>query len=83
MSATGSEPTPTSTMRIFSNKSLAGPLLSFLLVLALMIGTSSIIFYVQSTLSEIEEALPIRLPCQSGCQSRNAISGCSSTKWAK
>jgi hypothetical protein len=64
MSATGSEPTPTSTMRIFSNKSLAGPLLSFLLVLALMIGTSSIIFYVQSTLSEIEEALPIRLSKQ-------------------
>ena len=64
MTETGSEPTPTSTMRIFSNKSLAGPLLSFLLVLALMIGTSSIIFYVQSTLSEIEEALPIRLSKQ-------------------
>ncbi len=64
MTETGSEPRLTSVKRIFGNKLLLGPLLSFLLVLALMIGTSSIIFYVQSTLSEIEEALPIRLSKQ-------------------
>jgi diguanylate cyclase (GGDEF)-like protein len=40
------------------------PAIPFTLVLLLLIGTSSVIFYVERTLSEIEEALPITLSKQ-------------------
>lgn len=48
-------------LKILNHQVLVGPLISFCLVLLLLIGTGSLVFYVQRTLSEIEEALPIRL----------------------
>ena len=51
-------------LKILNHKVMVGPLISFCLVLALLIGTTIIIFYVQRTLSEIEEALPITLAKQ-------------------
>ena len=46
------------------NKLLLRPAISIALVLLLLISASSIIFYVQRTLSEIEEALPLTLSRQ-------------------
>jgi len=43
---------------------LTRPILSIILVLLLLMSTSGVIYYVQNTLSEIEEALPIRLSSQ-------------------
>ena len=40
------------------------PAIPFAMVLLLLVGTSSVIFYVERTLSEIEEALPITLSKQ-------------------
>lgn len=51
-------------LKILNHKVLVGPLISFSLVVLLLIGTASIIFYVQRTLLEIEEALPITLSKQ-------------------
>jgi len=51
-------------MRKLVNKLLARPAIPISLVLLLLVGTSSVIFYVERTLSEIEEALPIRLSKQ-------------------
>ena len=51
-------------VKLLNHKVLVGPLISFSLVLLLLIGTASIIFYVQRTLLEIEEALPITLSKQ-------------------
>jgi len=48
-------------MSIFVAKLLVRPVASIALVLALSMGSTSVIIYVQKTLSEIEEALPIRL----------------------
>jgi len=48
-------------MSIFIDKLLMRPVTSIVLVLVLLIASSSVIIYVQKTLSEIEEALPIRL----------------------
>ena len=47
-----------------SHKLLVRPTVSISLVLLLLIITSSVIFYVQRTLLEIEEALPITLSKQ-------------------
>ena len=51
-------------LKLLNHKVLVGPLISVSLVLLLLIGTASIIFYVQRTLLEIEEALPITLSKQ-------------------
>ena len=51
-------------MTISVNKLLLRPAISVILVLLLLIATSSVIFYVQRTLSEIEEALPLTLSRQ-------------------
>jgi hypothetical protein len=51
-------------MNIFSNRLLLRPVISIALVVLLLVVTSSVIFYVQRTLSEIEEALPITLSKQ-------------------
>lgn len=51
-------------MTISVNKLLLRPAISIVLVLLLLISASSIIFYVQRTLSEIEEALPLTLSRQ-------------------
>ena len=51
-------------LKLLNHKVLVGPLISFSLVLLLFIGTASIIVYVQRTLLEIEEALPITLSKQ-------------------
>jgi len=51
-------------MRILINKLLMRPAIPFAMVLLLLVGTSSVIFYVERTLSEIEEALPITLSKQ-------------------
>lgn len=48
-------------MSIFVDKLLLRPVTSIALVLVLLIASFSVIFYVQRTLSEIEEALPIKL----------------------
>ena len=48
-------------MSNFVDKLLVRPVTSIALVLLLLIASSSVIIYVQTTLSEIEEALPIRL----------------------
>ena len=48
-------------MSIFVVKLLVRPVISIALVLALSMASTSVIIYVQKTLSEIEEALPIRL----------------------
>ena len=48
-------------MSNFVDKLLLRPVTSIALVLVLLIASFSVIFYVQSTLSEIEEALPIKL----------------------
>ena len=51
-------------MRKLVNKLLARPAIPISLVVVLLVGTSSVIFYVERTLSEIEEALPITLSKQ-------------------
>ncbi len=51
-------------LKLLNHKVLVGPLISFSLVLLFFIGTASIIVYVQRTLLEIEEALPITLSKQ-------------------
>jgi diguanylate cyclase (GGDEF)-like protein len=48
-------------MSSFVDKLLVRPVTSIALVLLLLIASSSVIIYVQTTLLEIEEALPIRL----------------------
>ena len=48
-------------LRILNHRVLVGPLISFGLVVVLVIGTASIIYYVQHTLSGIEKDLPIQL----------------------
>jgi diguanylate cyclase (GGDEF)-like protein len=48
-------------MTIFVVKLLVRPVISIALVLALSMASTGVIIYVQKTLSEIEEALPIRL----------------------
>ena len=48
-------------MSIFVVKLLVRPVISIALVLALSMASTGVIIYVQKTLSEIEEALPIRL----------------------
>ena len=50
--------------RILDNSLLVRPLTSIALVAMLLIATSSVIYYVQKTLSDIEEALPIMLSHQ-------------------
>ena len=52
------------TLKRLSDKLLARPTVSISLILLLLIITSSVIFYVQRTLLEIEEALPITLSKQ-------------------
>lgn len=64
MTATTGRPPAPKLMSIVSNKLLLHPVISIVLVLILLICTSSVIFYVQRTLSEIEEALPITLSKQ-------------------
>ncbi len=64
MTATTGRPSAPKLMSIVSNKLLLHPVISIVLVLILLICTSSVIFYVQRTLSEIEEALPITLSKQ-------------------
>ena len=51
-------------MRKLVNKLAARPAIPIALVVILLVGTSSVIFYVERTLSEIEEALPITLSKQ-------------------
>lgn len=51
-------------MRKLVNKLLARPAIPISLVILLLVATSSVIYYVERTLSEIEEALPIRLSKQ-------------------
>lgn len=51
-------------MRKLVNKLLARPAIPISLVVMLLVGTSSVIFYVERRLSEIEEALPITLSKQ-------------------
>ena len=51
-------------MRLLATKFLAKPAIPFALVGLLLVGTLSVIYYVQRTLSEIEEALPITLSMQ-------------------
>ena len=51
-------------MKKLVNKLLARPAIPISLVVLLLVGTSSVIFYVERTLSEIEEALPITLSKQ-------------------
>ncbi len=46
------------------NNLLTRPIVSITLVLLLLVSTSAVIFYVQNTLLEIEEALPIKLSRQ-------------------
>jgi diguanylate cyclase (GGDEF)-like protein len=48
-------------LKILNHRVLVGPLISFGLVAVLVIGTASIIYYVQHTLSGIEKDLPIKL----------------------
>lgn len=64
MTAITGRPSAPKLMSIVSNKLLLHPVISIVLVLILLICTSSVIFYVQRTLSEIEEALPITLSKQ-------------------
>jgi len=51
-------------MSNFVDNLLVRPLTSIALVLLLLIASSSVIIYVQKTLSEIEEALPIKLAAE-------------------
>ncbi len=51
-------------MSNFVDKLLVRPVTSIALILLLLIASSSVIIYVQTTLSEIEEALPIRLAAE-------------------
>ena len=51
-------------MKLLATKLLAKPTIPFALVGLLLVGTVSVIYYVQRTLSEIEEALPITMSKQ-------------------
>jgi diguanylate cyclase (GGDEF)-like protein len=61
------KPTSSPTSESYSdigNRILTRPILSISLVLLLLLSTSGVIYYVQRTLLEIEEALPIKLSAQ-------------------